>query len=344
MKNKKKTAILYVSASLLLLIFLAISTVAYSFLSKPFTNTEEAYLYIYPGDDAEAVESKLNDIAHPSVPLSFSTLAKLARKENAIKTGRYKVTPDMNMLTLLRHVCNHTQEPLNVVLPSVRTIQDLAGRLGSKLLADSLSIVTLLEDSAYCASLGYTTQTIPALFIPNTYQIYWDTDARQLMERMKRENAIFWDDERTSKAQAMQMTPSEVATLASIVDSETANNPEKPRIAGLYLNRIAIGMPLQSDPTVIFATGDFSIRRVRGEHLKTESPYNTYKNFGLPPGPIRIPSIAGIDAVLNHETHNYIYMCAKEDFSGTHNYAATYREHQQNARRYVKALNERGIK
>lgn len=340
----KKKAIAYAAAIIILLLIIWGSIVAHSVLSKPFSIKEDAYLYIYPDDDLETINNRLNDIAHPTTLLSFSTLAELSRKADEIKTGRYKISPNMNMLTLLRHVCNHHQEPINLVLPSVRTIQDLAGKLSSKLLIDSLAIISLLEDSAYCASLGYNPQTIPALFIPNTYQVYWDISAEHLLERLQKENNTFWTVDRRAKAQALQMSPTEVSTLASIIDSETANNDEKPCIAGLYLNRLAISMPLQSDPTVIFAIGDFSIRRVRGEHLKIESPYNTYRNTGLPPGPIRISSIAGIDAVLNHDTHTYIYMCAKEDFSGTHNYASTYSEHQKNARKYIKALNQRGIK
>ena len=169
------------------------------------------------------------------------------------------------------------------------------------------------------------------------------------MERMKKENAAFWNEERMGKLKEVsqyageEMTKEKVITLASIVDSETANNGEKPTIAALYMNRMRRPMALQSDPTVIYAVGDFSIRRVLHEHLKVESPYNTYRNLGLPPGPIRVPSIAGIDAVLNHDKNDYIYMCAKEDFSGTHNYAVSYGEHLRNAARYTKALNERGI-
>ena len=166
-----------------------------------------------------------------------------------------------------------------------------------------------------------------------------------LMERMAKENARFWGDaNREAKAKALEMTHEEVITLASIVDEETANNAEKPRVAGLYLNRLHQGIPLQADPTVKFAMGDASLRRILNKHLTTDNPYNTYVHRGLPPGPIRIPTVAGIDAVLNAERHNYLYMCAKEDFSGTQNFAATYAEHLINARRYQRALNERGIK
>ena len=260
------------------------------------------------------------------------------------RTGRYRVVPDMSCLELYRLLRNGTQEPMNLVIPTSRTMERLAAVLSQSLMVDSAEIATALTDSTYLATCGYTTATIPALFIPNTYEVYWDISVDNLMERIERENSRFWTAERKAKAQACGLTQEQVATLASIVDEETANDAEKPMIAGLYLNRLRLGMLLQADPTVKFATGDFSLRRILGKHLKIESPYNTYLHAGLPPGPIRIASIAGLDAVLNHAEHNYLYMCAKEDFSGTHNFATTMSEHHMNARRYIKALNERGIK
>ncbi len=260
------------------------------------------------------------------------------------RTGRYHVMPGMTCLQLYRQLRNGTQEPMNLVVPTSRTICKLASALSQSLMIDSAEIAGALTDSSYCFTHGYTTATIPALFIPNTYEIYWDISLDKFVERMERENNRFWTADRKAKAEALGMTREQVATLASIVDEETANNAEKPMIAGLYLNRLRIGMKLQADPTVKFAVGDFTLRRILNKHLLVESPYNTYLHEGLPPGPIRIPSIAGLDAVLNHVDHPYLYMCAKEDFSGTHNFAKTLSEHYQNARRYVKALNERGIR
>jgi UPF0755 protein len=219
----------------------------------------------------------------------------------------------------------------------------LAGALSKRLMLDSATIACTLIDSAYCAKLGYNTQTIPAMFVPNTYEVYWNISIDKLLERMKKEHTVFWNYERMHKAEAIGLTPDEVCTLASIIDEETANNAEKPMIAGMYLNRLNEGMPLQADPTVKFALGDFAIKRIRHGMLTTDSPYNTYMYEGLPPGPIKVASIKGIDAVLNRVSHHYLYMCAKEDFSGTHNFAVTYKEHLQNAARYSKALNERGI-
>ena len=182
------------------------------------------------------------------------------------------------------------------------------------------------------------------MFVPNTYDVYWNMSMDALLERMQKEHDRFWDGEREQKAARMQLTPVEVCTLASIIDEETANNAEKPMIAGMYLNRLKQGMPLQADPTIKFALKQFELKRIWQNLLQTDSPYNTYQNAGLPPGPIKIASIRGIDAVLNAVSHDYLYMCAKEDFSGTHNFATTYQEHLKNAARYSKALNERGIK
>lgn len=338
-----KTIISLVLVAVLFVVGYGIVT-AYSLLGEQFNNKEVDYLYIYPTDNVETLKQKIKTVAAPSSMIGFDLATKALGLSERLKAGRYAVEPTMNMLTLLRNVRNHVQAPVNLVVPSVRTVQMMAGRLSERLMVDSASLAAILTDSTACDALGYTCETVPALFIPNTYQVYWNITPDELFQRLKKENAAFWNTERTAKAKQLGMSREEVVTLASIVDSETANNAEKPRIAGLYLNRLEKDMLLQSDPTVIFAAGDFTIRRVLRKHLDIHSPYNTYKYKGLPPGPIRIPSVAGIDAVLNHEKHNYLYMCAKEDFSGTHNFAATYAEHQQNARRYIRALDKRGIK
>ena len=261
-----------------------------------------------------------------------------------LRTGCYRIKPGTTYFTLYRQLRNGIQEPVRLIVPSTRTISKLASILSQSLMVDSAEIASALTDSIYCSTYGYTRATIPALFIPNSYEVYWNISVDKLIERMERENNRFWTAERKQKAEACGLTREQVATLASIVDEETANNGEKPIIAGLYLNRLHKKIPLQADPTVKFAVGDFSLRRILNIHLLTESPYNTYRHSGLPPGPIRIASIAGLDAVLNHARHNYLYMCAKEDFSGTHNFAATLSEHNRNAQRYRRALNKRGIR
>ena len=209
---------------------------------------------------------------------------------------------------------------------------------------DSVTIHEFLTSKVFIENLGYTLETFPTLILPNTYELYWNIEPEQFFIRMMRERKKFWNEERLAKAKALNMTPEEVATLASIVDEETNNNAEKPIVAGLYINRLKHNIPLQADPTVKFAIGDFTRKRILNADLEVESPYNTYKNPGLPPGPIRIATIAGIESVLNHAKHNYIYMCAKEDFSGTHNFAVTLAEHNANARRYQAALNKLNIK
>ena len=310
---------------------------------------ESTYLYIDTDDDVDSVAQKVERQTKPESMRVFHLYAGLLNLKDKIRTGRYEVTPDLSMLNLIRNIRNHNEKPVMLVVPSTRTMDAMAGKLANQLMADSASIAQYLRDETNIKALGYTKESLPGMFIPNTYEVYWDVSIEKLMERMKKENAAFWNEERMGKLKEVsqyageEMTKEKVITLDSIVDSETANNGEKPTIAALYMNRMRRPMALQSDPTVIYAVGDFSIRRVLHEHLKVESPYNTYRNLGLPPGPIRVPSIAGIDAVLNHDKNDYIYMCAKEDFSGTHNYAVSYGEHLRNAARYTKALNERGI-
>ena len=228
-------------------------------------------------------------------------------------------------------------------ITGVRTLGALAKSVSRRLMTDSASIASLLNDSTYCSTLGYNQYTIPALFIPNTYEVYWTMSAEDFIKRMKKEHDRFWNKERMEKAKSIGFTPEEVATLASIVEEETANKAEKPMVAGLYINRLHTGMPLQADPTVKFGLQEFGLKRILHKHLETDSPYNTYKHAGLPPGPIRIPSIDGLESVLNYAKHDYLYMCAQEDFSGTHNFAKSWNEHLANARRYQRALNQRNI-
>ena len=260
-----------------------------------------------------------------------------------IHTGRYAIHPGENVYHVFSRLYRGYQEPMNLTIGSVRTLDRLARNVGEQLMIDSAEIAAPLSDSAFIHRLGYTPETLPALFIPNTYQVYWNMSVEEFFQRMQKEHAAFWNEKRRAQAQAMHMTPEEVATLASIVEEETNNNAEKPTVAGLYINRLHANMPLQADPTIKFALQNAGIRRITNADLNIDSPYNTYLHTGLPPGPIRIPSIVGLDAVLNYTRHNYLYMCAKEDFSGTHNFASNYRDHLRNARKYWNALNRRKI-
>lgn len=305
---------------------------------------QSEYIYIDDNDDIDSVAAKLAPIANEQALLSFKLVSRHAGYSKHIRTGRYAIEPGEGIFSVLRKLKNGHQEPVRLTIPESRTTDRLAGALARKLMMDSLSLSILLKDSTFCAKQGFDTASIVCMFVPDTYEVYWNTSIENLMSRLKKEHDKFWDSSRQAKATAIGLTPNEVCTLASIVDEETSNNPEKPMIARMYLNRLAKGMALQADPTVKFALKDFAIRRIYHNMLNTDSPYNTYRYAGLPPGPIKVASVAGIDAVLNAPNHSYLYMCAKEDFSGTHNFASTYSEHLRNAAKYTKALNERGIK
>ncbi len=304
------------------------------------------YVYVYV-DNRHSYKNlceQIQDSAHCRNMATFRFLASAFRYPGKMKAGRYIVRKGMGNLTLLRNLRNGNQEPVHLTFNNIRFKTDLAERLSQQLMCSKDEILKRLNDTLYCDSLGFKPETVIAMFIPNTYDIYWNISPDKLMKRMKHEYDNFWNDKRKAQAQQIGLSPVEVATLASIVEEETASKDEYPLVAGVYINRLHIGMPLQSDPTVKFAVGDFSLHRILFEHLSVDSPYNTYKYVGLPPGPLRVPSIQGMEAVLNYTHHNYIYMCAKEDFSGRHNYAATLNEHVRNANRYRAALDARNIR
>lgn len=334
MKNKK--LILFICIFLVIIAGGGIGVTALLF-NHPFNVSKPTFIYIDENDNTDSVLVKLETQLNASTLTGFKMLIRL--NGYTVRTGAYRLAAEQNTLTAYRLLSHGRQTPVKLIVPSVRTIGQLSRTVARQIMADSASISTLLTDSLYCDSLGYTRETIASLFLPNTYEVYWNMTAQGFIARMQKEYARFWDKNRRAKASEIGLTPTEVSTLASIVEEETANRSEKPTIAGLYLNRLRIGMPLQADPTVKFALQDFGLKRILYKHLETESAYNTYKHPGLPPGPIRIPSIEGIESVLNYAPHNYLYMCAKEDFSGTHNFAATLAEHQVNARRYQAALN-----
>lgn len=324
---------------------LALAGVLAYYLTGSFSKSEQCeYVYIDDNDNLDSVTAKMTPIASEQAIFSFKILSRHTGYSKHIRTGRYAILPGEGTISILRKLKNGHQEPIRLTIPESRTTDRLAGVLSKKLMIDSLAFSILLKDSAFCAAQGYDTATIVCMFVPNTYEVYWNTSIENLMSRMKKEHDRFWDSSRQTKAQAVGLSPNEVCTLASILDEETSNNPEKPMIARMYLNRLKKGMPLQADPTVKFALKDFALKRIYHDMLNVDNPYNTYKYAGLPPGPIKIASVAGIDAVLNAASHNYLYMCAKEDFSGTHNFASSYSEHLRNAAKYAKALNERGIK
>lgn len=307
-------------------------------------NKTASYVYIDGDDTTDSVFVKLKSGSEPRQMLGLKTCALLLDYKGHLHSGRYATGDGISTLQLFRNLRGGRQTAVSLVIPVVHTMNDLAERLAQVLEADSAQWANTFGDAKLLSQLEVDTTTAACLIIPNTYEVYWDVAPAKFLQRMKREHDAFWTTARRNQAKAAGLTPDEVYTLASIVEQETANEAERPQVAGMYLNRLRQGMKLQADPTVKFALGNFTLRRIMHGHLTVDSPYNTYKYVGLPAGPICIPSLNAIQSVLNFARHDYIYMCAKEDFSGTHNFAATYAEHMANAKRYADALNARGIK
>ena len=307
----------------------------------PQITAEDFRIYVTPEMSTEEVTDNIQSHEPKGSLKGLKWLFKI-KKSDSIKAGSYIIRKGARPIALQRMLCSGTQSPLNVVINSHRTIEKMASVISNQLMTDSASIQKFLTDSASLASVGFTPSTVYELIIPNTYEFYWSVSTEAFMQRMAKEQEKFWNS-RARKVAETGMSPHEIMTLASIVEEETSHSEEMPVVAGLYINRLKKGMLLQADPTVIFALGGERPKRVLLSHLNTDSPYNTYKYPGLPPAPIRFVSITAIDAVLNYRKHNYLYMCAKEDFSGYHNFASSLAEHNTNARRYQQAINRTGI-
>ena len=275
---------------------------------------------------------------HPA----FHAIAKARGLHKHVKPGSYLLQPGTSLLKVVHKLYSGNQDPVRVTINKHRTPEQLCQFLGTRLTLHPDSLLALMQSPQTCSQYGETPQTIIGLFLQNTYELYWTTTPSALLDRMKRESDYFWAKHK-NQLQALGLTQQQVLTIASIVDEETNADDEKADIASVYLNRYRIGMPLQADPTVKFAIGDFSIRRIRGNMLSYDSPYNTYLYSSLPPGPICIPSVSSIDAVLKNKKTDYFFFCAKEDFSGRHNFAATSAQHSANAQKFHKALNNRNI-
>lgn len=295
-------------------------------------------LYIPTGADFEQVKDSLYSHNVLSKRQTFEWWASLRKYPEHVKPGHYLLKRGMSVYKLCGVLSGGLQTPVKVTFNNMRDVNMLAGRIGEQIEADSFSIASYLNDDRHLAELGFNRQTVPAMFLPNTYEFYWNTNAEQFALKMKKEYDNYWNEDRRNKAMALGLTPVQVSTLASIVDKETNKTDEMARIAGVYINRLKSGWLLQADPTLVFAVGDFGLKRVLNVHKEVESPYNTYKYPGLPPGPICIPSLASINAVLNAEKHNYYYFCAKDDFSGYHVFAKTLTEHNRNAEKYRRNL------
>lgn len=349
MPKKKKYLVLKFFLGFIFLLAAAGGIIAYKFYNMIYQpnvvlgEKKTEFFYIRTGSTLHDVVNSLYEKNYILNRNSFEWVAEKKKFKNNIHPGRYLIKSGMNNDELINLLRSGKQEPLRVTFNNIRLKHELASAISLFLEADSSAIMKLLEDENYCRNFGFNKENILCMFIPNTYEFFWNTSAEQFFERMKIEYDKFWNDERKTKAKNIGLTEKQVSVLASIVQNETHMNDEKPRVAGVYINRIKKDMLLQADPTLIFALKDFSIKRVLNIHKETESPYNTYKYKGLPPGPICIPEISSLDAVLNYEKHDYFYFCAKDDFSGYHNFAKTYAQHCINANSFQKALNKKKI-
>jgi UPF0755 protein len=315
----------------------------YQVYFAPNITGEQPYLYIKTGAKLDDVyqEIKTKDLLKDVG--SFSQAAAKMDLAQRLKPGRYKLSKGMNNRSLINAIKSGNQEPVKLKFQNIRKKENFAAYLSQNLEADSVTFLNVLDSAALVEKYGFTPDNSYTMFIPNTYEMYWNTSPLEFFARMQKEYDKFWNAARKQKAAALNLSPQQVTILASIVDGEAIYDKEMPVIAGLYLNRLNRGILLQADPTVIFANDDFTVKRVTNALLRVESKYNTYKYAGLPPGPIMMPSINAIDAVLNREKNNYIYMCAKEDFSGYHAFAETKAQHEINANKYRAALNKRNI-
>ena len=304
---------------------------------------EDRHIYIYPNTNWKQLiqEFKRDSVVNNMIAFGFA--AKIMGYQENIKPGKYLLTKDAASVDVIRQLRAGDQDYVKITFNNIRLKSDLPGKLCKGTLADSLQLDSLLNSQEFLLQHKLDTVSVTSLFLPDTYFVLWTNNAEDIFERMLQEHDKFWTTDRKLKAEALGLTPNEISILASIVESETRMSDEKARVAGLYINRLKKGMRLQSDPTAVFAYGDFSLKRVLHKHIRFNSPYNTYLHKGLPPGPIRIPTKQGIDAVLNYEIHNHIFMCAMPDYGGYHNFTNSNRVHENNANKYRRWLKSEGI-
>ena len=337
MKKRKIFAVFLVVFTVLLTTF---SFYGYQIVRTPniLVDKNDRILLIPEGSDFSGVRDTLFKYNYVQDMVSFSFIAKLMDYDVSVKPGRYRLNKNMSNVAAIRLLRAGIQEPTYITFNTVRLKEDLATRITQNIEMTPADFLFTLDRYGKENKKGFDENTELCQFIPNTYEVYWNISPDALIRRMEEEYERFWNETRTGKAAALDLTPVEVSILASIVQAEARNIDEGPVISGLYLNRLRKNMYLQADPTLVYASGDFTLKRVLNVHRQIDSPYNTYKYKGLPPGPINLPEIWAIDAVLDYQQHNYIYMCAKEDFSGYHNFATNLRDHNRNEERYQRAL------
>ncbi len=330
-----------------LIFFLIISVLGISFTFYAYqvvytpnilVDQDDRLLIIKESDTFEDIQHQIHEGKYVQDLMSFSLLARLMDYDKQVKPGRYLLKRDMSNLQAVQLLKSGAQEPVRITFNNVRLVSELAEKITRNLGMTPQEFEAALGKFCSSNSYGLNKDNVLVMFIPNTYEVYYNILPDALVKRMYQEYDNFWNEERNAQAKKIGLTPIEVSILASIVQAETIQEEEAPIIAGLYLNRLRQGIPLQADPTLVFAVGDFTLKRILNVHKAIDSPYNTYKYAGLPPGPINMPEINSLEAVLNFAPSDYIYMCAKEDFSGRHNFTSNYNEHMNNAIRYQRAL------
>ncbi len=351
MAKKKNKFLRNISILLIILVIAVLFFVGgnyYRYLLKPnikLTDIKKpVYLFIPTGSSFGDVVKILSRNQFITDTVSFKWVAGKMNYADHVHAGRFLLKQDMNNYELVRMLRSNANVPLKIVLNVQNTVEEVAGYTGAQLEIDSSQIIKWLYNKAFLKEKHFTKENVMTFFIPNTYEFYWNVSLEDFFKKMGREYEKFWNDKRKEKAKKLGLSPTEVIILASIVESETKYVPEMSRVAGVYMNRLRMGMKLEADATVTYLIKTRKVYRVYGSDLEIESPYNTYKNAGLPPGPICFPQIPTIDAVLDAEENHYLYYCAKPDNSGTHNFSRTLEQHQAYAREYHRYLNKKNIR
>lgn len=335
--------IIIIIASALLVVGASFAFSLYRLFTGPVSVCDDYRIYITPSDTQESVISAIHKADPDAATKALEYLLKRRNYDRHIHTGCYTVKSGAGPKQVADMLAGGAQTPVRLTINSTRTIGQMARAISGQIMIDSAAIAGRLTDPKFLDSLGYTPTNVYCMIIPNTYEVYWNISADALMSRLVKERNRYWNDDRKAKAKSIGLTEEQVIIMASIIEEETAKVDEFPIIAGVYMNRLKKKLPLQACPTVIFAMGGERPKRVLKKHLEYDSPYNTYKNPGLPPGPIRFVSTQAINAVLNYSRHNYLYFCAKDDFSGSHYFSSSLSQHNAYAARYQRALDKAGI-
>lgn len=346
----KKKSLLKIFWGIVFALLVVVGIMGYLIYEKIYTpnfllgKKSSEFLYIPTGSTFEDVVAIMDKNQFLNDEKTFRWTAHQMKYEKNVKPGKYLIKKNMSNKEVISLLRSGRQTPINVIFNNIRTKEQLSEKIGEQIEAPAQSILNLLNDVDYTKKLGFTPDNILAMFIPNTYEFYWNTSADKFIRKMKKENDLFWTPAKLAKSKKIELTPIQISVIASIVQLESNKEDEKPLIAGVYINRFKKDWKLEADPTLVYALGDFTVNRVLNAYKEIDSPYNTYMYKGIPPGPICLPTISSLNAVLNYTNHTYMYFCAKEDFSGYHSFASTYEKHLENARRFQKALDRKGIR